>query len=157
LEQHQSEKNIEDDKQEEVEEAEVQDEKTILEDVGGLDEISSQLTDLILLPIQKQNVLSFFHFYFLCSIQLYAQYGVRPAQGILLKGEPGVGKTLLVRSLAAKTNAFLTIINGPEIISSYSGERFLFFSFFFLMMSSFSANLRYAKFFPMHLKMLAKN
>jgi SpoVK/Ycf46/Vps4 family AAA+-type ATPase len=48
--------------------------------------------------------------------------GLRPPKGVLLFGPPGTGKTLIARTVAAATGAFLTVINGPEIISKFYGE-----------------------------------
>ena len=44
------------------------------------------------------------------------------ARGILLKGEPGVGKTLMVREVARECDARVFAINGPEVIGSRVGE-----------------------------------
>ncbi|KAF9196123.1 Spermatoproteinsis associated protein 5 [Haplosporangium sp. Z 11] len=54
--------------------------------------------------------------------QLFTQFGLRPPKGVLLYGPPGTGKTLIARTVAAATGAFLTVINGPEIISKFYGE-----------------------------------
>ena len=51
-----------------------------------------------------------------------AQIGLRPPKGVLLYGPPGTGKTLIARTVAKATGAFLTVINGPEIISKFYGE-----------------------------------
>lgn len=42
--------------------------------------------------------------------------------GILLKGFPGCGKTLVVKQIARMCNASLFLINGPEIMCKYVGE-----------------------------------
>ena len=44
------------------------------------------------------------------------------ARGVLLKGEPGVGKTLMVRSIARECKAKIYVINGPEVMGSRLGE-----------------------------------
>lgn len=44
------------------------------------------------------------------------------ARGVLLKGEPGVGKTLMVRSIARECKAKIYVINGPEVVGSRPGE-----------------------------------
>ncbi|KAG0206354.1 spermatogenesis associated protein 5 [Mortierella sp. GBA30] len=54
--------------------------------------------------------------------QMFTQFGLRPPKGVLLYGPPGTGKTLIARTVAAATGAFLTVINGPEIISKFYGE-----------------------------------
>jgi transitional endoplasmic reticulum ATPase len=42
--------------------------------------------------------------------------------GILLKGPPGVGKTLLVRAVAQECSAKLLTINGPEVYGPFVGD-----------------------------------
>ncbi|KAF9114603.1 Spermatoproteinsis associated protein 5 [Mortierella sp. AM989] len=54
--------------------------------------------------------------------QVFTQFGLRPPKGVLLYGPPGTGKTLIARTVAAATEAHLTVINGPEIISKFYGE-----------------------------------
>ncbi|KAF9285421.1 spermatogenesis associated protein 5 [Mortierella alpina] len=54
--------------------------------------------------------------------QMFTQFGLRPPKGVLLYGPPGTGKTLIARTVAAATGAFLTVINGPEVISKFYGE-----------------------------------
>ena len=44
------------------------------------------------------------------------------ARGILLKGEPGVGKTLMVREVARECDARVFAINGPEVLGCRVGE-----------------------------------
>lgn len=53
---------------------------------------------------------------------LYAKYNIKPVKGILLYGQAGTGKTLMVRSLARELNLRLTVINGAEVASQYHGE-----------------------------------
>ncbi|KAF5101310.1 hypothetical protein D0Z03_000617 [Geotrichum reessii] len=45
-----------------------------------------------------------------------------PDRGFLLHGPPGTGKTMLLRAVAAETNAHVLTINGPSIVSKYLGE-----------------------------------
>lgn len=44
------------------------------------------------------------------------------AQGILLCGPPGVGKTLLAKAIANETGMSFISVKGPELLSMYVGE-----------------------------------
>jgi len=44
-------------------------------------------------------------------------------KGILLQGAPGVGKTLLVKSVASQCSAQLITLNGTDVFGPHPGER----------------------------------
>ncbi|XP_028348059.1 ATPase family gene 2 protein homolog A isoform X3 [Physeter macrocephalus] len=48
--------------------------------------------------------------------------GIPPPRGVLLYGPPGTGKTLIARAVANEVGAYVSVINGPEIISKFYGE-----------------------------------
>jgi len=48
--------------------------------------------------------------------------GLECPKGALLHGPPGVGKTLLVRTVARDTGAALVAVNGSDIFNSFLGE-----------------------------------
>ncbi|KAF9578425.1 spermatogenesis associated protein 5, partial [Lunasporangiospora selenospora] len=78
------------------------------EQIGGLAEQIKTVREMVELPLHRP--------------QVFTQFGLRPPKGVLLFGPPGTGKTLIARTVAAATGAFLTVINGPEIISKFYGE-----------------------------------
>jgi transitional endoplasmic reticulum ATPase len=51
-----------------------------------------------------------------------SEVGVEYAGGLLLTGPPGVGKTLMARSLAKESGFNVIEIRGPEFLSKYVGE-----------------------------------
>jgi len=54
--------------------------------------------------------------------QVFQHLGISPPKGLLLSGPPGTGKTLIARALARETNAYFTVINGPEIMDKFYGQ-----------------------------------
>ncbi|TME06881.1 MAG: CDC48 family AAA ATPase [Chloroflexi bacterium] len=78
------------------------------EDIGGLGKELQRIREMIELPLKYPAV--------------FDRLGVEPPKGVLLYGPPGTGKTLIARVVAAETNAFFSIINGPEIVNSVYGK-----------------------------------
>src|SRR6266516_6686541 len=78
------------------------------EDIGGLGKELQRIREMIDLPLKYPAV--------------FDRLGVEPPKGVLLYGPPGTGKTLIARVVAAETNAFFSIINGPEIVNSVYGK-----------------------------------
>lgn len=58
------------------------------EDLAGMDDVISQLREMVLLPLQYPEV--------------FSHLGVSPPRGILFHGVPGSGKTLAARALAGE-------------------------------------------------------
>lgn len=77
-------------------------------DIGGHDEIKS---------ILQEATEGMFKY-----SDLYRSAKVLPPKGILLYGEPGTGKTLLAKAVAAQAEANFININGPEIMSKFIGQ-----------------------------------
>ncbi len=77
-------------------------------DIGGLDNIKRILTETIKDPLYHPEV--------------YTAANTKPTKGILLTGEPGTGKTLLVKAIAKETEVNFIAVSGPELLSKYIGE-----------------------------------
>ncbi len=77
-------------------------------EIGGLSEQIARVHEMVAVPLLRP--------------ELFARLGVPAPRGVLFTGPPGSGKTLLARSIAAKTSAAFFQISGPEIISKHYGE-----------------------------------
>jgi transitional endoplasmic reticulum ATPase len=78
------------------------------DDIGGCRKALALIREMIELPLRHPI--------------LFKTLGVDPPRGVLLKGPPGCGKTLIARAVANETGAFFFLINGPEIMSKRAGE-----------------------------------
>ncbi|KAH3666863.1 hypothetical protein OGAPHI_003312 [Ogataea philodendri] len=80
------------------------------EDVGGLDDIISDLQESVILPLT-------------CP-ELFDQYAslLQAPKGVLLYGPPGCGKTMLAKALAAKSKANFISIRMSTIMDKWYGE-----------------------------------
>lgn len=81
--------------------------KVSWEDIGGLDEIRTELNE-ILLPSEDGKD--------------FERLGISPGKGLLLYGPPGTGKTLIAKAVANESGANFIPVNGPEIASKWMGE-----------------------------------
>ncbi|KAJ1913908.1 AAA+-type ATPase [Tieghemiomyces parasiticus] len=77
-------------------------------EVGGLEKEVAAVRETVELPLTRP--------------ELFHKYGQRPPRGVLLYGPPGTGKTLIARAVASETDAFVTCINGPSVMSRFYGE-----------------------------------
>ncbi|QGA53560.1 AAA family ATPase [Sulfolobus sp. E5-1-F] len=83
-------------------------EKLTLNDIGGYNEIKTELRELLELQL--------YHY------KLLEQLKVPPIRGILLYGPPGVGKTMMAKALAKTLNVKLIALSGAEIMyKGYEG------------------------------------
>jgi len=78
------------------------------EEVGGLDREIQRVREMVELPLRHPS--------------LFKRLGIDPPKGVLLRGPPGCGKTLLARAVANESEAHFISINGPEIMSKFYGE-----------------------------------
>lgn len=77
-------------------------------DVGGLEEVKTQIHKRIILPFQKPS--------------LFQKFKKRVGGGILLFGPPGCGKTLLARATAGECNATFLSVAISDVLDMYVGE-----------------------------------
>ncbi len=77
-------------------------------DVGGLEEIKTQLIEAVEMPIKEP--------------ESFKRMGIKPPRGILLYGPPGTGKTLIAKAVATESEANFISIKGPEVMSKWVGE-----------------------------------
>ncbi|EMG47987.1 Ribosome biogenesis ATPase RIX7 [Candida maltosa Xu316] len=81
---------------------------TDLSSLGGVESITTQLLEIIGLPILHPEI--------------YASTGVEPPRGVLLFGPPGCGKTTLANALAGELKVPFINVSAPSIVSGMSGE-----------------------------------
>jgi len=77
-------------------------------DIGGLDKQTIEIKEVVELPLKKP--------------ELFKKIGITPPKGILLYGEPGTGKTLLAKAVAASTNSTFIEVVGSELVQKFIGE-----------------------------------
>ena len=76
--------------------------------LAGLDDVARELREMLSYPFQYPDS--------------FAQLGLECPKGILLQGAPGVGKTLLVKSVTSQCNAQLITLNGTDVFGPHPGE-----------------------------------
>ena len=77
-------------------------------EIGGLDDQMREVREVIELPLLKPEV--------------FKRVGIKPPKGILLHGEPGTGKTLLAKAVAASTKSTFIEVVGSELVQKFIGE-----------------------------------
>ncbi|XP_053431944.1 ribosome biogenesis protein SPATA5 isoform X2 [Nycticebus coucang] len=76
--------------------------------IGGLNSQLKVIREMIELPLKQPR--------------LFKSYGIPSPRGVLLYGPPGTGKTMIARAIANEVGAYVSVINGPEIVSKFYGE-----------------------------------
>uniref|UniRef100_H0WT88 AFG2 AAA ATPase homolog A n=1 Tax=Otolemur garnettii TaxID=30611 RepID=H0WT88_OTOGA len=76
--------------------------------IGGLNSQLKVIREMIELPLKQPK--------------LFKSYGIPSPRGVLLYGPPGTGKTMIARAIANEVGAYVSVINGPEIVSKFYGE-----------------------------------
>ena len=77
-------------------------------EIGGLGKQINEIQEVVELPLKKP--------------ELFKKIGISPPKGILLYGEPGTGKTLLAKAVAASTNSTFIEVVGSELVQKFIGE-----------------------------------
>ncbi len=78
------------------------------EDIGGLDEVKSLLSEAVEWPLRYG--------------ESFKRIGVEAPKGVLLYGPPGTGKTLLAKAIANESEANFITVKGSDILSKWYGE-----------------------------------
>ncbi len=78
------------------------------QEIGGLDQQIQEIKEVVELPLKKP--------------ELFRKIGINPPKGVLLYGEPGTGKTLLAKAVAASTNSTFIEVVGSELVQKFIGE-----------------------------------
>lgn len=78
------------------------------QDIGGLDYQIQEIKEVVELPLKNPD--------------LFKKIGITPPKGVLLYGEPGTGKTLLAKAVAASTNSTFIEVVGSELVQKFIGE-----------------------------------
>jgi SpoVK/Ycf46/Vps4 family AAA+-type ATPase len=76
--------------------------------VGGHEEIKQRLEEAFEWPLRHANLVD--------------MLGARKSSGILLFGPPGCAKTLLAKSICARSKRTFLSVKGPELFSKYVGD-----------------------------------
>ena len=77
-------------------------------DIGGLSPQITEIQEVVELPLKKP--------------ELFKKIGITRPKGVLLYGEPGTGKTLLAKAVAASTNSTFIEVVGSELVQKFIGE-----------------------------------
>jgi proteasome regulatory subunit len=77
-------------------------------EIGGLEDCIRQVREAVEYPLTKP--------------ELFKKLGVTPPKGVLLRGLPGTGKTLLAKAVANATDATFIRLVASELVQKFIGE-----------------------------------
>ncbi|GGL52177.1 CDC48 family AAA ATPase [Halocalculus aciditolerans] len=78
------------------------------DDVGGLDDVRTELTRAVEWPLTYPEA--------------FDRLRTHPPRGVLLYGPPGTGKTLVAKAVANASGVNFISVKGPELLDKYVGE-----------------------------------
>jgi len=78
------------------------------DDIGGLGDQIREVKEAIEMP--------------LVNPEQFDTMGIDPPKGVLLRGPPGTGKTMLAKAVAARTDATFIRLAGSELVQKFVGE-----------------------------------
>src|SRR5262249_3744417 len=78
------------------------------EDVGGLEDVKTQIKRKIIAPFEKP--------------ELFQVFKRRSGGGVLMYGPPGCGKTLLARATAGEARAHFIAVAITDVLNMYIGQ-----------------------------------
>jgi transitional endoplasmic reticulum ATPase len=81
---------------------------TSWEDIGGLKSVIETIREMIEIPIMHPEI--------------WDWYTKSPPRGILLKGPPGCGKSMIMRAIASECDATFIPVNASDILSKMLGD-----------------------------------
>ena len=76
--------------------------------VGGLERVIQEIKEAVEYPLTRPD--------------LFKKLGVTPPKGVLLRGLPGTGKTMLAKAVANATNATFIRLVASELVQKFIGE-----------------------------------
>ncbi|MDZ7687535.1 MAG: AAA family ATPase [Halobacteriales archaeon] len=78
------------------------------DDVGGMEDLKQELRELVIEPLENP--------------EMYEQYGLTTANGVLAHGPPGTGKTYTAEALAGELGYRFISVKPDDIVSKWAGE-----------------------------------
>ena len=78
------------------------------DDVGGMEGLKQELRELIIEPLENP--------------EMYEEYGLTTANGVLAHGPPGTGKTYTAEALAGELGYRFIFVKPDDIVSKWAGE-----------------------------------
>ena len=78
------------------------------DDIAGLDDVKQAIRERVILPRQYPD--------------LYREYNLKTAGGVLLYGPPGTGKTMMAKAVAHEIDAAFYSVRCSDIVGKFFGE-----------------------------------